>query len=92
MAVDAIWSGTPRFCARSREILRSLCIVEMWLPVPSNFLSIIFSRDVLVIPQPAPEEEKTLSSTSPFIPAFAASTEASNVAEKIEPIVIAGKP
>ena len=60
MAVDAVCSGTPSSRAMSRAMVRSLCIVAMWLPVPSNLRSMMFSSAELVTPQPAPELEKTL--------------------------------
>ena len=38
MAVLAVNSGTPSSRAMSSEMVRSLYIVAIWLPVPANFL------------------------------------------------------
>ena len=66
--------GTYSFSVKSGEMVRSLCVVPIPLPVCANFRSIIFSSAVLVQPEPAMLVEKTLKRFYRFTPVLAVST------------------
>ena len=87
--MDAVCIGTPRSCAISSERVKSLCIVLIWLPVPMNLRSMMFSRVVFTKLLATPEVLTTSYRTWPSIPALAARADASQVAVA-DKIVISG--